>query len=97
MWWAVRLGLIAGGVVLIAAGTAPSGITGPAEFILGLVCVFVGLVAGRRVAGVAVDVVSRLRARRKRCPNCAETVPAAARVCRYCGHSFDVEDVAEPR
>jgi hypothetical protein len=26
--------------------------------------------------------------RSKICPNCAESVPAAAQVCRYCGHSF---------
>ncbi len=27
----------------------------------------------------------------KVCPDCAETVKAAARVCRFCGHRFDVE------
>jgi hypothetical protein len=26
----------------------------------------------------------------KVCPDCAETVRAAARVCRFCGHSFEV-------
>ncbi|MES1246188.1 MAG: zinc ribbon domain-containing protein [Actinomycetota bacterium] len=29
----------------------------------------------------------------KTCPECAETVKAAARVCRYCGYRFDSKDV----
>jgi len=28
---------------------------------------------------------------RKTCPECAEQVKAAARVCRFCGHRFDAE------
>jgi hypothetical protein len=31
----------------------------------------------------------------KTCPDCAETIKAAARVCRYCGHRFDNE-ASEP-
>ena len=27
----------------------------------------------------------------KVCPDCAETVKAAARVCRFCGHRFEDE------
>jgi hypothetical protein len=35
---------------------------------------------------------SQLPARRtKRCPDCAETVLADARVCKHCGHHFDSE------
>jgi hypothetical protein len=29
------------------------------------------------------------RERTKQCPDCAETVKAAARVCRFCGYRFD--------
>jgi hypothetical protein len=33
--------------------------------------------------------ISRIRQPRRTCPDCAEQVPAAARVCRYCGFRFD--------
>lgn len=33
---------------------------------------------------------------RKRCPDCAETVLAGARVCRYCGHQFDATPAIAP-
>lgn len=37
----------------------------------------------------APEAMARARLRNpKRCPDCAELVHGAARVCRYCGHSF---------
>ena len=35
--------------------------------------------------------------RKKTCPDCAERVAAAAKVCRYCGYRFPVEEVAADR
>jgi len=30
------------------------------------------------------------------CPNCAETIKRAARICRFCGHSLVDDEAAEP-
>jgi hypothetical protein len=33
----------------------------------------------------------------KICPQCAETIKKAALVCKYCGHQFSAQDIAEQR
>jgi hypothetical protein len=51
---------------------------------------------------VLIEAAFRWSNRRKRppssktCPDCAETIKAGARVCRYCGYRFDPEETSEP-
>lgn len=37
---------------------------------------------------------ARAPADSKACPRCAETVKAAAQICRFCGHTFDTAAIA---
>lgn len=53
-------------------------VVGPVAFALGLMVAIVW---------VAVQVRNDRRARRS-CPDCAETIRSAARVCRHCGYRF---------
>lgn len=57
----------------------------------GVMAMFAGLV----LAGHVFDTYQGRDRRTKTCPDCAETVLAAARVCKHCGHRFEPEPVAE--
>lgn len=57
----------------------------------GILAIFAGLI----LAGHVFDSYRGAERRTKTCPDCAETVLAAARVCKHCGHEFDVASPAE--
>jgi hypothetical protein len=57
----------------------------------GLMAMFAGLV----LAGHVLDSYRGAERRTKTCPDCAEAVLEAARVCKHCGHEFAAE-VAAP-
>jgi hypothetical protein len=83
-WRALRLGVAAIGIVLVGTGFTQ---TDPTHRFLGIFFGLVLLLIGL-VTDLTSDTISRLRARRKTCPMCAEKVPSAAQICRYCGHAF---------
>lgn len=49
---------------------------------------------GRLLQGGSLRAPARERRVEKTCPDCAEAVLEAARVCRFCGHRFDGGDPA---
>lgn len=61
----------------------------------GLLGVFfgpIGIIAAALVSPITPLPVEGLQ---KRCPECAEVVQSAAKVCRYCGHRFSEEAADE--
>jgi hypothetical protein len=47
-------------------------------------------------SGSSADVAPAAEATLKTCPECAEQIQAAARVCRFCGHRFVEEKSSAP-
>jgi hypothetical protein len=61
----------------------------------GLLGVFfgpIGIIAAALVSPIVARPVQGLQ---KRCPECAEVVQSAAKVCRYCGHRFSEQSESE--
>jgi hypothetical protein len=57
----------------------------------GLLAMFAGFI----LAGISVSSYQGAGRRMKVCPDCAESVLKAARICKHCGHQFDI--AARPR
>jgi hypothetical protein len=57
----------------------------------GLLAMFAGFI----LAGNSVSSYQGASRRTKVCPDCAETVLEAARICKHCGHQFDVAATAQ--
>jgi hypothetical protein len=81
----------------VACGVIASnkGRSGVGWFLLGCVLGIFGLII---VACLSKKAMSKRHedqfirdGKLRRCPDCAETVQPAARVCKHCGHRFDVE------
>ena len=57
----------------------------------GVLAMFAGLI----LAGHVADSYRGAQRRTKACPDCAETVLAEARVCKHCGHQFELAGDAD--
>ncbi len=52
------------------------------------------IITGEHLEGVAVGEVARTSGEFKACPDCAEKIRAQAKVCRFCGYRFRVDEIA---
>lgn len=75
--------------VASAAIAAGKGRSGAVWFLLGLVFGLFALVIVACLPGGSAGM--------KQCPECAESIQANARICRYCRHEFSNAEVAEAR
>lgn len=92
----VICGVIAGGVWESKGGSFAAGFwLGALLGVLGLFYVaFANPMAPSVGGGSTGETWTRVPAKLKTCPRCAEEVKAAALVCRFCGHEFPQEKPA---
>lgn len=83
LMWAV----IWGGVCAIVA--ANRGRSGFGWFLLGALFSFVALIVLVLLPRIGSLSIDGIVIRDKKCPQCAEMVKGDAKVCRFCGHSFE--------